>query len=134
MRKLCAALLLYLTFASAAQAQGLGAQPIVCNKVAVSATLTVGTTQLVAGQTGQLIDICGYIFEGLAAGTVQLVFGTGSTCTSPTSITGVFVTSTTTETIDHIATAFQSSLLGQSLCAIVTGTSSVVVDIYYAQP
>jgi len=134
MRKLCAALFIFFGLLSAAQAQGLGAQPIVCNKVVASATLGAGTTQLVAGQPGQLIDVCGYVFEGIAAGTVQLVVGTGSSCTSPTNVTGIFVTSTTSLVVDHIATAFQSSALGQSLCAIVTGAGAVVVDVYYAQP
>lgn len=134
MRQLCAALLLSLCLLSAAQAQGLGAQPIICNRVVSSPTLTGGTTQLVPGSSGQLIDICGYVFEGLAAGTVQLVFGTGASCTTPTNVTGNFVTSTTSLAIDHIATAFISSNLGQSLCAVVTGTNSVVVDVYYAQP
>jgi len=134
MRKLCAALFIFFGLLSAAQAQGLGAQPIVCNKVLASATLTAGTVQLIPGNAGQLIDVCGYVFEGLAAGSVQLVVGTGAGCTTPTSVTGVFVTSTTSLVVDHIATAFMSSALGQSLCAIVTGTNSVVVDVYYAQP
>lgn len=134
MRKLCAALFIFFSLLSAAQAQGIGAQPIVCNKVFASATLGTGTTQLVAGATGQLIDVCGFVFEGIAAGTVQLVFGTGASCTTPTSITGVFVTSTTSLVVDHIPFAFTSGALGQSLCAIVTGAGAVVVDVYYAQP
>lgn len=134
MRKLCAALLLFISFAGAVQAQGLGAQTIICNKVVASATLGAGTTQLVAGNSSSLIHTCGYVFEGIAAGTVQLVYGTGAGCTSPVSITGIFVTSTTSLVVDHIASAFTSSTLGQSLCAIVTGAGAVVVDVYYAQP
>lgn len=135
MRKLCVALFIFFGLLSAAQAQGLGAQSLVCNKVAVSATLTVGTTQLVTGASGALISVCGYVFEGIGAGTVQLVAGTGASCTTPTNITGNFVTSTTSLVVDHIASAFFSSNLGQSLCAVVTGAASVVVvDVYYAQP
>src|SRR5712664_3026574 len=134
MLRLCAALLLFFNLASAAQAQGLGAQTLICNRIVNSPTLTAGTTQLVAGNSGSLIHTCGYVYEGIAAGTIQLVYGSGASCTTPTSITGIFVTSTTSLVIDHIASAFTSSQLGQSLCAIVTGTSSVVVDVYYAQP
>jgi len=134
MRKLCVTLLLFFGLFSVAQAQGLGAQTIICNKIAVSATLSAGTTQLVVGNASSLIHTCGYVFEGIAAGTVQLVYGTGASCTSPTSITGVFVTSTTSLVVDHINSAFTSSLLGQSLCAVVTGAGAVVVDVYYAQP
>jgi len=134
MRKLCAALFIFFGLLSAAQAQGLGAQTIICNKVVASATLGAGTTQLVAGNSGSLIHTCGFIFEGIAAGTVQLVYGTGSSCTSPVSITGVFVTSATSLVVDHIASAFTSGGLGQSLCAVVTGAGAVVVDVYYAQP
>jgi hypothetical protein len=135
MKKLSVALLIYLGLASAALAQGLGAQPIVCNKVVVTATLTVGTTQLVAGATGQLADVCGFVIQGIGAGTVQLVAGTGASCTTPTNISANFVTSTTSLVVDHIATAFFSTALGQSVCAVVTGAASVAtVDLYYAQP
>jgi len=63
MRKLCAALFIFFSLLSGGAAQGIGAQPIVCNKVVASATLTVGTTQLIAGTTGQLIDVCGFVLK-----------------------------------------------------------------------
>jgi len=134
MRQLCAALLLLLNLASAAQAQGLGAQTIICNKIQTSAVLSAGTFQIVVGNAGSLVHTCGYVFEGLAAGTVQLVYGTGASCTSSTPITSNYATTATTLIVNHISNAFTSSLLGQSLCVIVTGTTSVMVDVYYAQP
>jgi hypothetical protein len=135
MRKLLLGLLLSLMCWGSAPAQNIVGNPnaILCNKVAASGSLSAGTAQQVAGITGVAIHICGYIVEGLAAGTVQLVFGTGSTCTTPTVITPNFTTTATTSIVDHIVYAFTSSGSGQTLCAVSTGTTSVIINTYYAQ-
>lgn len=123
---------------TALHAQGGGGQvgppnAILCNKVSTSASLATGTTLLVPGVTGQAISLCGFIFEGLATGTVQLVFGTGSTCTTPTNITGVFNTGATSNVTDHLPSAWMSSSSGQGMCGIVGGATAVVIDTYYSQ-
>lgn len=105
---------------------------ISCNKQAIPGTLTVGTTQVIAGVSGQIINLCGYVIEGLAAGTIQFVFGTGATCTTPTNVTPNFTTTATTSIVDHVPTAWISSAPGQSLCAVVTGTNPVTPAVYYA--
>jgi ribulose kinase len=125
-------LLLGLLCASPALAQQtVGPPAIICNQVAPSAALAAGTTQLVVGVANAHINLCGFNFEGLANGTIQLVFGTGSSCTSSTNITEAFTTQVNGNVVDHIPYAFTSSAQGQSLCAVVTGAGSVVIALVY---
>ena len=113
-----------------ANAQTVGPQ-IFCNQVFPTGTLSAGTTLLAAGQAGRIISVCGWNIEGLGNGTLQLVFGTGPTCTSPTALTPVVTTSNSSNIVDHTATAFASSLAGQSACMVATGTSIATATIYY---
>lgn len=122
MRKLGAALLFSLWLASAALAQAVGpANTILCNKVGVSAVVGPTTTQLIAGVAGQSIHVCGYAFGAATAGTVQFVFGTGTSCTSPTPFTPIFTAGVATTFEDHSGNAWTSSLPGQSLCMVTAG-------------
>lgn len=116
------------------QAQPVGPPALYCDKVAVSGGLVAGTAQVVAGVTGQRINICGYMVEGLAAGTAQIVIGTGASCTSPTNLSSVMSVGAASNTVNHPPNVWFSTTAGQSVCAIVTGTGTVVaVDIYYSQ-
>ena len=87
MRKLSVALFLWLAFFGTAWAEntvGPSAQ-ILCNKVANVAIGPTTATQIVAGVAGQSIFICGYqVTTNSTAGTFTFIFGTGSTCTTPT--------------------------------------------------
>ena len=131
MRNFLAALLLFIASASAALAQPVGAAPLYCNRVAISATLTAGTTQLVAGVAGKQISFCGYYVDGVAAGSFQFVFGTGTSCTTPTAVSTVVTTAASQHNFDHLATAYASGNQGQSLCVIVTGTNSLSTTAFY---
>lgn len=132
MRKLLALSLLALLLGPAVAQDG--AQPILCDSVAIGQSLAAGTTQLIAGVPGRVINYCGFKYDLNANGTVQLVWGTGATCTSPTNITANITTLTNDHIINHLPTAYLSSAPGQSLCAIVTGTGAVLnADIFYTQ-
>lgn len=107
---------------------------IFCNRNGNTAILTVGTTQVVAGSTGQVINVCGYVIAGAGTGTVQLEFGTGASCTSPTLLTAIISTITATNLQDHFGNAWASSAPGQSLCAVTTGAASIAsVAVYFSQ-
>lgn len=117
-----------------AKAQSIGAQPIFCDKVGLGAGLNAGTTQIIAGISGVVINICGFMLDLNANGTVQLVFGTGSSCTSSTPIMSNITTLTNDHIVNHPSYAWLSSKPGESVCAIVTGTGAVLnADVYYLQ-
>ena len=127
--------LLALALAPQAHAQPLGPPvSIICAQTAVTGTLTTGTTQIIAGSANTHINVCGYYVEGLGAGTLQLVFGTGASCTSPTAFTVNFATTTTSVNNERSTYVYASGLLGQTLCAVATGAGSVAaVSVSYTQ-
>src|SRR5258707_8339605 len=92
MRKLSVALFLWLALFSATLAEnvvGPSAQ-VLCNKVANVAVGPTSATQLVAGVAGQSTFVCGWqITNTGATGTFTLIYGTGTTCTSPTTLVTV---------------------------------------------
>jgi hypothetical protein len=124
-------LLLSLLLPVGAAAQGIGPTNVLqCNKTAIASAGTT-TTQLVAGIAGQVVNICGYDVSGAAAGTFQLVYGTGGTCTSSTAITPVHTVAAAFSS-SNSTYARSSSVLGQSLCMITTG-GPVAMTVFYSQ-
>src|SRR6266852_3912976 len=114
-------LLLLLAFTGVAQAEntvGPSAQ-ILCNKVANVAVGPSTATQVVAGVAGQSIFICGYQITNTAAtGTFSLIYGTGSTCTTPTTlVTTQNVTSTAPATY-NVGVAQMQVPAGSTLCVV----------------
>jgi hypothetical protein len=117
-----------------AKAQTVGpSNAILCNKVYISGALGNGTTQLVAGVTGQSISICGWDLEGTGTGTTQLILGTGASCTSPTNVTVNMTSTVSSFNSDHIPYAWITSTPGQSLCAVVASSPSALTTVYYSQ-
>lgn len=107
---------------------------IFCNKNGNTAILSTGTTQVIAGIANQVINICGYVIAGAGTGTMQIEFGTGASCTSPTILTAVVSTITATNLQDHFGNAWASSKPGESLCAVATGAGTVAsVAVYVSQ-
>jgi hypothetical protein len=105
---------------------------VVCNKQALF-TGTGSAAQVVAGVTGQSIFICGWhVTNTAASGSFQLLYGTGSTCTSPTNITPVLSVSNTAPSADHITAAWFNTPAGATLCSNATVTT-VIVMVFYAQ-
>src|SRR5882672_3459441 len=81
MRKLSAALLLYLGLASAALAQQTDRPPIYCTKFFQANQGAVALTKQVSGISGQSIGVCGYaLYGGAAASTFSMSYGTGTNC------------------------------------------------------
>jgi hypothetical protein len=82
--------------------------------------------------SGNPIAICGYTINAVAASTVQLEYGTGSTCTSPIPLTPAWslpVTGFLTDNADY----FRGLAVppGQTLCAVVGGTGPALILVYY---
>ncbi len=63
--------------------------PEYCTSKATIGTLSTGANQLVAVSGGTTIYVCEVFFSGETIATFQLITGTGSSCTSPTSETGI---------------------------------------------
>lgn len=107
---------------------------IVCNRVNNgSSGATVGVA--VAPITGQQISICGFIAAaGAAAGTFQLITGTGATCATQTAtITPVIPLPINGNITDHTSSAWASIPPLSNLCISITGTGPISYNIYYAQ-
>jgi len=135
MRKLSVVLFLWLAFASAALAEntvGPSAQ-ILCNKVANVPVGPTTATQIVAGVAGQSIFICGYqVTTNSTAGTFTFIFGTGSTCTTPTTlITPQGVTSTAPATY-NVGVAQMQIPAGATLC-VTPSAATIATTIWFSQ-
>lgn len=131
MRKILLALFLFAAVTPAVAQQS--AQPILCNKIA-TASLAAGTTQIIAGIANEVITLCGWARDENANGTAQLIFGTGTGCTTSTNASANWTVLVNTHTINHVPYGFVSSAPGQSLCAVVTGTGTILnAEIYYLQ-
>ena len=135
MRKLSIALFLWLAFAGPAWAEntvGPSAQ-ILCNKVANVAVGPTTATQIVAGIAGQSIFICGYQVSNTGAtGSFTLISGTGSTCTSPTTIiTPQNVTSTAPATY-NVGVAQMQVAQGATLC-VTPSAAGIATTVWFSQ-
>jgi hypothetical protein len=70
-----------LALCSEARAQPVGPLASFCSKSFQVSAGATALTQFVAAQTGQRVQVCGYIVNaGAAAGTFQLEYGTGTNC------------------------------------------------------
>jgi hypothetical protein len=86
---------------------------------------TAATTQLVAGVGGQQITVCGFtvaMVGTITADTFLLEYGTGGTCTSPTTLTGPISSGVLTAgaTVFVAPAQLKPSANGESLCAVTT--------------
>src|SRR6516165_1122444 len=81
MKRVGLLLLALALWAGPARAQGVGGQVISCNQWA-QASVAAGTTRMVVGVVGKVINICGFVFSSTGAATGQLVYGTGANCAS----------------------------------------------------
>jgi len=107
---------------------------VICNKINNgSSGATVGIS--VAPVAGQQISICGFnATAGAAAGTFQLLSGTGATCATGTqTITPVMPLPINGNITDHPSAAWFSLPPLNNLCVSITGTGPVAYNIYYAQ-
>lgn len=139
MYKLSAALLLYFGLACAVLAPARAENTIgptnqvLCNKVANVAVGPTSATQVVAGVSGQSIFICGYQISNTAAtGTFTLISGTGSTCTTPTTIiTPQNVTNTAPATY-NVGVAQMQIAAGATLC-VTPSVATIATTVWYSQ-
>lgn len=124
-----------LLWASLAHSQTVSGPPyqITCNQSAQVSPTTGTTTQLAAAVAGRTIYICGWHVTVTAASTFQLEYGTGATCTSPTTLTPAFNVATSAPSGDHIDYAFMATAVNTTLCVVIGGTGPAQVMVYYAQ-
>jgi hypothetical protein len=98
---------------------------VIPNSAPISIT-TSTTTQLVPGVAGQQVFVCGLTIAmsgTVLADTFLLEYGTGSTCTSPTALTGAMTSGILTAgatVIPAAPLALKPSAVGASLCAVST--------------
>ena len=117
-----------------AHAQQAGPQSILCNKTAVGSS-AAATTLAITGISPQNINICGFVGSaGAATGTFQIVSGTGATCTTPTTITGVVnLAINSSVTYNPGAAWYTVTPSGGNVCVTVTGTGPVSWTVSYSQ-
>jgi hypothetical protein len=128
-----------------ALAMGLGltgalAQPAQCGRTVVGSS-AAATTLVIAGAVGSNIHLCGWDVTATAAGTFQLISGTGATCgTGTVNITAAHNIGAATALASSGATPGRYSTPTPvapnpppSICVIVTGTGPVQWTIFYTQ-
>lgn len=134
-KKLSAALFLWLALSSAALAENVvgPSNQILCNKVANVAVGVATATQIVAGIAGQSIFICGWqVTNTGATGTFNFTYGTGSTCTSPTTlVTTQNITSTAPSTY-NVGIAQMQVPAGSTLC-VTPSVATIATTLFYSQ-
>lgn len=108
------------------------AQPAQCGRFA-NGSGGAATTAVVVGAAGSFVHVCGWDVTATAAGTFQLIQGTGATCgTGTTTITAAH-SMTGTNTIVSWGNPGKVSLTpGNGLCVVITGTGPVQWTVYYA--
>ena len=94
-----------------------------------------GTTALITGNAVQGIYVCGFSFWATAVGTVQLVYGTGASCTGSNPVTPAFSLPATGGLVDHQTyyAGLPAIPPGNNLCFIVGGTGPIPMIVYYTQ-
>lgn len=135
MRRLVAALAIFLGLASAALAQTVGPAPIVCNKTYIVSQAATALTKIVTNTATQQISICGWALNaGAATATAQLKSGTGTNCgTNTASVTPEIDLGINGTYIDHTPYASTSLARSTDLCLVTTGTGPMAVTVYYGQ-
>ncbi len=106
---------------------------VLCNKVANVAAGPTSATQIVAGVATQSIFVCGYQVSNTGTtGLFTFIFGTGSTCTSPTTlITTQNVTSTAPATY-NVGVAQMQVPPGATLC-VTPSAAGIATTIWFSQ-
>lgn len=100
MKKLSAALLLYLGLASAALAQQAVVVPATTAQISIAGTVAT-STKIITGQTGKQIYVTGLMLVPVATSVVTFTYGTGTNCgTGTTSLTGA-MTFAAGQTVAH---------------------------------
>ena len=135
MKRLSAALLLYLGLASAALAQSTISTPAFCNKTFQVSQGAVALTKVVSGVAAQSIQLCGWAAAaGAATGTFSLSYGTGTNCgTGTTTVQPIVSLAINGNYIDHVAFVNIVLPVANDLCLVTTGTGPTSIIIYYAQ-
>jgi hypothetical protein len=124
-----------LALCSEARAQPVGPLASFCSKSFQVSAGATALTQFVAAQSGQRIQICGYVINaGAAAGTFQLEYGTGTNCgTGTQALTPAWSLGINGVLSNRGLGVGESTPLGQALCYVITGTGPVGAVVYWDQ-
>lgn len=114
--------------------------PIICDKNASAAAAAVANTQMVALSGSTVIYVCNLTIQGTgAAGTVKVVYGTGTACaTGTTTLVTPWTTAVGTTIPAFIGGGASSSVMqtaaGNALCLVMATTSATAnYFVSYAQ-
>lgn len=135
MRKLAAAIALWLVLAAPAFAETVGpANDVLCNKIATLAAGPTSITQVIAAVTNQRVFICGWhITNTGATGTFSFQNGTGSNCgTNTVTIIPAQNVTSTAPSADHEQFATFDNPISAAFC-ITPSVATIAGIIYYAQ-
>ncbi len=135
MRRVAAVLLGFLLLGATcelAQAQSGGVQ---CNRKATYDASTNGSTVLVAGQSNQSMELCGFVLFSGGTVNVKLVYGTGTACdTGTTDITPAFQFVAQTGVVDPSQGSRGLFVpRGNDLCINASAGVAAQAIVYYAR-
>lgn len=106
---------------------------ILCNKVANVAVGPTSATQIIAGIAGQSIFICGYqVTNTGATGTFTIISGTGSTCTTPTTLVTVQNVTSTAPATYNVGVAQMQAVAGATLC-VTPSVATIATTVWFSQ-
>lgn len=109
---------------------------ILCNKAASVTAVAAATGQAIAGVAGQAIQLCGWEVTSSqsAVTTFQFEYGTGASCTTPTTFTPALNITSTAPSVDRQQYAWSSIPSGATVCLVTTGTTvGIAAILYFAQ-
>jgi len=109
---------------------------ILCNKSASVTVGSAGTAQAIPGVAGQAIQFCGWEVTSAqsAVSTFQFEYGTGVSCTTPTTFTPPLNITSTAPSVDRLNTAWVSIPTAATICMVTTGgTVGIAAVLYYSQ-
>jgi hypothetical protein len=112
-------------------------------KTNIAIATAVGTTQVVAPSGSAQVYVCSFSLVAAAAAVVNLVGGTGATCTTGTPVAAIGSTTAASGMSlaanggltfgNGGATAARTTTAGHGLCLIQSGTTALAGNVTYVQ-
>ena len=109
--------------------------PLVCESTQSLSMTNQGTAQVVAGEPGRSIHVCGFVLNSAGNTTVKFVQGSGSACTTgQTGLTPPFkLTNGTNVTFGGPSGPVIKLGTGRTLCVTTTSNPDVAVFVSYTK-
>jgi len=106
-----------------------------CNQSAQYDAATSGPTLLVTGTATGGIYVCGFVFWADGIVNVDLIYGTGATCTGATKVTPLFQFTAQTGIVDHLPvyTGLPPVPPSNNLCINASTGVQIQAIVYYTK-